>query len=287
MTVPFSAGCYELRHRDGRLILFGTAGRVASRMTSLLPKPFVRGHRSNAAKRAHVLEHLEDIEYRTAAFATGEEAKVCERGLKSGGGYIFPTKAEVLRMGWQYTKRPDGKIAVTLDNNVWHFLSLKKLNLALELPPDEFAIFMPREVEIETEGTPVDVKGYIARTIADCGIKTTLVFGFTAEDSGKQRRGGFDVGTWQSRTEGEFYAAISERFLVGRREKRSGLTENEADAALAAQSFFSIVLTCENRKVNGPLRFAAENGGAVLYLADFDPCGHTLKAFIVDFYQKL
>jgi hypothetical protein len=91
LTAPFGAGCYELRHRDGRLVLFGTAGHVAYRMTSLLPKPCGTGHRSNAAKRAYVLEHLEDIEYRTAAFATSKEARVCERELKSSGIHIFRT----------------------------------------------------------------------------------------------------------------------------------------------------------------------------------------------------
>jgi hypothetical protein len=190
-------------------------------------------------------------------------------------------------MHWQYKKRADGKIAVTLDNNVWHFLSQKELNLALELPPDEFAIYIPREVEIEAEKTPVDVKGYIARTIADCGIKTTSVFGFAREASGHQRHGGFGQGTFQSQTEREFYAAISERFLVGRREKGSGLTENEADAAIAAQSFFSIVLTCESRKVNGPLRYAADHGGKILYLDGFDPCKQTLKACIKALHQQM
>jgi hypothetical protein len=91
LTAPFGAGCYELRHRDGKLILYGTAGHVAYRMTSLLPEPFGAGHRSNAGKRAHILEHLEDIEYRTSAFATSQEAKACERGLKSNNTYIFPT----------------------------------------------------------------------------------------------------------------------------------------------------------------------------------------------------
>jgi hypothetical protein len=91
LTAPFGAGCYELRHRDGRPVLFGTAGHVAYRMTSLLPKPFGTGHRSNAAKRAYVLLHLEDIEYRTYALATIEEAKVFEEELKSNNAYIFPT----------------------------------------------------------------------------------------------------------------------------------------------------------------------------------------------------
>jgi len=92
LTAPFGAGCYELRHRDGRLILFGTAKNVAYRMTSLLPKDhYGAGHRSNTAKRAHVLMHLGDIEYRTVAFATGEDAEAFERELKSSGIHIFRT----------------------------------------------------------------------------------------------------------------------------------------------------------------------------------------------------
>jgi hypothetical protein len=91
LTAPFGAGCYELRHRDGRLVLFGTGGNVAYRMSSLLPEPLGAGHRNNATKRTYVLEHLEDIEYRTSASATGEEAKVCERELKANHTYIFPT----------------------------------------------------------------------------------------------------------------------------------------------------------------------------------------------------
>lgn len=188
-------------------------------------------------------------------------------------------------MHWQYRKRPDGKIAVTLDNNVWHFLFDKRLNLGLELPSEEFAIFIPREGEIETEGTPVDVKEYIARMRAECGVKTTSVFGFAGDGSGPQRRGGFDQGTFRSQTEAEFYAAINETFLIKRRPKGSGLFGNEGDAAVAAQSFSSIVLTCENPRKAGPLRFAAEHGGAILYLDTFDGSGQTLKEFITTFYH--
>jgi hypothetical protein len=62
---------------------------------------------------------------------------------------------------------------------------------------------------------------------------------------------------------------------------------NEADAAVAAKSFSSIVLTCEFPKKTGPLRFAAENGGKILYLVDFDPSQLTLKAYIEAFYQQI
>jgi hypothetical protein len=195
-------------------------------------------------------------------------------------------------MDWQYRKRSDRKIAITLDNNVWDFLFQRKLDLASELPSDQFAIFIPREVEIETLAIPADdskiaLKEYIARTIVNCDIRTTSVFGFAREGPGPERFGGFGQGTWQSQTEREFYAAISDQYLIGRPEKNSQLTGNEGDAAVAAKSFFSIVLTCELPKTTGPLRFAAEHGGKILYLEGFDRSGLTLKAYIEDFYQRL
>src|ERR1700679_2933672 len=129
-------------------------------------------------------------------------------------------------MYWEYTKRSDGKIAVTLDNNVWDFLFLRELDLASELPLDQFAIFITREVEIETTAIPahpskVALKEYIARTIVSCDIRTTSVFGFATAGPGPQRYGGFGHGTWQSQTAREFYAAIRGRYLTGRPEKNS------------------------------------------------------------------
>jgi hypothetical protein len=91
LIAPFGAGCYELRHRDGRLVLFGTGRHVAYRMSSLLPEPFGRGTRNNAAKRAYVLEYLNDIEYRTAAHVSAQEAKDCERDLRATKRHKFPT----------------------------------------------------------------------------------------------------------------------------------------------------------------------------------------------------
>ena len=195
-------------------------------------------------------------------------------------------------MNWSYTKRADGKIAITLDNNVWDFLFERKIDLAIALPLDEFAIFITREVEIEVRAIPkrtckAALKHYIAGTIAQCGIKTTAVFGFATGGPGPQRVGGFDQGTWQSQTEREFYDAIRPMYLLGKNRTNSQLTKNEGDAAVAAQSFFSIVLTCEKPSKPGPLRFAAEHGGKVLYLPDIERSGLTLKAYIAAFYRKI
>jgi hypothetical protein len=195
-------------------------------------------------------------------------------------------------MHWQYTKRHDGKIAITLDNNVWDFLFLKELDLASELPLDQFAIFITREVEIEglaipTNASKTPIKDYISRTIVSCDIRTTSAFGFATDGPGEQRVSGFGQGTFQSQTEREFYAAISEQYLIGKCRKKSQLTGNEGDAAVAAKSFSSIVLTCELPDTKGPLHFAAEHGGKILYLEGFDRSRLTLKAYVANLYQQI
>jgi hypothetical protein len=195
-------------------------------------------------------------------------------------------------MQWPYTKRPDGRIAITLDSNVWNFLFQKGINLPLELPAEQFAMFIPREVEIETLAIPANaskaaLKDYIDRTIGSCGIRTTSTFGFAREGPGPERFGGFDQGTFRSQTEIEFYAAIGERYLRNKSEKKSQLTDNEGDDAVASKSFSSIVLTCERRSKSGPLRFATEHGGKIIYLEDLDQGILTLKAYIEAFYQQI
>jgi hypothetical protein len=196
-------------------------------------------------------------------------------------------------MHWQFTKRTDGKIAVTLDNNVWNFLFERRIDLASERPPEQYAIFVTREVEIEACAIPAtaskaELKDYIARTIVTCGVRTTSVFGFARAEPGPERLGGFGQGSWQSSTEREFYAAISEQYLIGKGQTGSELWKNEGDAAIAAQSFFSIALTCErpNNKP-GPLRFAAEHGGKILHLNGLDESGKTLRGFIEAYYGEI
>jgi len=88
---------------------------------------------------------------------------------------------ENTNLHWPYTERTDGKIALTLDNNVWNFLYDRNIDLAVELPRERFAIFITREVEIETLAIPATTKAalkqFIARTVAECEIATTWVFG--------------------------------------------------------------------------------------------------------------
>ena len=78
LTAPLGPGCYELRlKQSGRLVLFGSAGHVASRMTSLHPQG--SGTRRNVDKRKFVGEHLSQIEYRTIAATSRAAAKEYER----------------------------------------------------------------------------------------------------------------------------------------------------------------------------------------------------------------
>jgi len=195
-------------------------------------------------------------------------------------------------MNWRYAKRSDGRVAITLDNNVWDFLFERNIDLRSEFPPESFAIYITREIEIEALSIPDHeskkaLKHYIARTIEDCEIKTTSVFGFAHEGPGPERLGGFDVGVWQSQTETEFYAAIQELFLVGKSLKNSELFDNEADAAVAVKSFSSIALTCESPNKRGPLSFAAAHGGQVVYLKALDEENLTLRRMIEDVYRKI
>ena len=69
--------------------------------------------------------------------------------------------------------------------------------------------------------------------------------------------------------------------------RNSELSNNEGDAAVAAQSFASIALTCEKLTKQGPLRFARENGGAVLYLPDLTQSGQSLQDFVKSYYSQL
>lgn len=93
VSAPLGPGCYELRRRDnGQLVLYGVGGHVAQRLTSLLPTPYGCGTRNNNGKREYVFLHLENIEYRTLACLTYEEAKVSEKKLRvNKDKYLFST----------------------------------------------------------------------------------------------------------------------------------------------------------------------------------------------------
>ena len=83
LHAPLGPGVYDLRRISTKeQILFGIGGRCAQRMTSLLPQPLGTGTRNNEAKRKYLLRHIKDIEYRTCACKTREEAADIERRIK-------------------------------------------------------------------------------------------------------------------------------------------------------------------------------------------------------------
>lgn len=91
LTSPIGPGCYELRHRrTDELILFGMSSNVAARLSSLLPKPWGCGTRSNSAKRDYVMAALADVDYRTIATTTRLEASLIENSFDRRR-YRFPS----------------------------------------------------------------------------------------------------------------------------------------------------------------------------------------------------
>ena len=83
LVAPFGAGVYQLRNKKvGEFILFGTGGHLAYRMSSLLPKPYGEGTRGNTKKREYVWKHINEVEYRTIAFASKIKAKSYESFVK-------------------------------------------------------------------------------------------------------------------------------------------------------------------------------------------------------------
>ena len=92
LYAPFGAGVYQLRNRKSKeYVLFGTGGNLAYRMSSLLSEPYGQGTRKNTEKRNYVLKNIDDIEYRTIAFASKEMAKSFETFVKMKESYIFNT----------------------------------------------------------------------------------------------------------------------------------------------------------------------------------------------------
>lgn len=169
------------------------------------------------------------------------------------------------------------------------------MDLSDVFPSPEYALYITREVEIELEAIPdVDkdgvekagLKNYIKNSLEKSHVVTTSVFGFASVEpdgslSKVQVFGGFDQGAFQSQEDRRWYQSDEVRGLLeGKSKRTSGLTRNQADASLAVRSFGSIIVTNESRATNGPLRLAANQGGAVVYLHEAEQSGLSLPAYI-------
>lgn len=89
---PEEYGVYQIRNKKtGQFIQFGESKHCRKRMKSFFPKPYGTGTRNNENKRKYILENWKDLEYRTCATATKEEAVKIDRHLKSLNIHLFNT----------------------------------------------------------------------------------------------------------------------------------------------------------------------------------------------------
>jgi len=181
-----------------------------------------------------------------------------------------------------------GRVRVFIDSCVWNFLFNMGIDLAKELPPDEFQLFIVREGEFEIE--PIGSKKaalaqFVRETIEHAKIRTWRDFGFFDHRHSKedQRVGGFGErgdssvgGSWVEEDEAEFERQLLERYPQRQKKPVTRLYPNETDIALAVRSLHSVVLTLDQKP--GPLRLASEQGGKVVYLNDFNPATSSLAA---------
>lgn len=169
-------------------------------------------------------------------------------------------------------------ISVHIDSNAWNFLFNNKIDINQELPSEEFKLFITREVEIEIctipdEGTDgsdkQSLKQYIWDSLSRNCVRTTATFGFAEANpvDGPAVYAGFGHGTFQSSKHRAWYSQEKVRnSILGKKKKRSGLSGNQADAAVAVAASDSVVLTCDKKP--GPIREASEQGGKVIFLSD-------------------
>ncbi|HVP86074.1 MAG TPA: hypothetical protein VMS78_15235 [Rhizomicrobium sp.] len=166
-------------------------------------------------------------------------------------------------------------INLLIDQCGWYWLYDHKIDLASELPSDEFSIHMTPESEMEIRKAPPALKAYIEDSISACNIDTDAFFGFADETKpdSEQRVRGVD--------EGRFATAQEIAFIESRKPstvlRPTGLYKGEADTALAARSFHSVVLTRDTKKA---LRVAGGAGGLIVNLDEFDRSTINLAYFI-------
>jgi len=182
------------------------------------------------------------------------------------------------------------RIPTYIDSCAWNYFYDKQERLGELFPRAQFELFETSEVRIERAAIPIDQKlslrNYIDESIAANSLRTTYVFGFAATEpdgslSPIQVYGGFDQGSFQSEEDAQLYASSDfERMLSGKSKRGSGLSHNQADASLAVRAFDSLVVTAEARTKSGPLKFAGEKGGHILYLQDAAASGLPLRDYV-------
>ena len=170
------------------------------------------------------------------------------------------------------------RTTVFIDHNVWDFLFVHQIDLLAEFPAERFALAITREAEFEIAPTPSALQNFIAAEIARCSITVDSLFGWSDErhDPEDQRVGGFNVGRWASAAEVDFYA--SQQTRLHEPKKKTRLYKNEADVALGARAFSSVVMSLDSKP--GPLRDALAQGGRVVFLDRLPDASTSLGASV-------
>lgn len=176
------------------------------------------------------------------------------------------------------------KISVLIDCCAWNYLFNNRVDLAADLPPNEFEIFITPALRIELSSIPdtgVDgddkraLKAYIESQLRARQPRTLAPFGFAVQEKDGslakfQPYGGFGQGTFESRERRDWLASAEiQRLIINKKKnKKTGIPKNFTDADLSAYAKDTIVLTAD--KKNGPLQLAKDAGKKVLYLGDLD-----------------
>lgn len=176
-----------------------------------------------------------------------------------------------------------------IDSCAWNYLFDSQVVMEEVFPPQEFSLFITREVQIELLEIRDDgsdgfdkrpLKRFIEETIARYAVRTTGFFGFRTP-SKHQVNVGFGQGGFRPQADRDWYGTPEvQAHVIGKPTRNSTLSHNQADASLAVRSFNAIVLTNEKKTKPGPIRLAKEQGGYVLYLRDLPASGLTLKEFV-------
>jgi len=193
------------------------------------------------------------------------------------------------------------KTPVYIDSCAWNYLFDAQVVMNEVFPPDEFSLFVTREVEIELSEIPDighgdhdnrPLKEFIRETIAQNEVHTSGFFGFrTFESDGTPTKHqvnlGFGQGGFRPTADRDWYATPEVRaYIEGKPTRKSGLGHNQADASLAVRSFAAIILTNEKKGKSGPIRLASEQSGQVLFLGDLAASGFTLKELVLAARQR-
>jgi hypothetical protein len=180
---------------------------------------------------------------------------------------------------------------VYIDGCAWNHFFDSGADLEEVLPANLYRLFITSEVGIEIQEIPdredkQALKNFIQNAIVSHKVKTSRVFGFASTNadgtpSKYQKFGNFGHSGFQSGADRDWYSLPEVVAMLSKKSKRATfLGRNEGDASLAVRSFRAVVLTAESRTKKGPLQFAAQQGGRVVFLGEVDKSGRTLHEFI-------